>query len=80
MKRTLIMDLFHGNKTREIGEWNNIKNLPNEHCKVKLKLKDNTECFAYYYSDIPKAHFWHIPTQEYILDNDIISWKHLEEV
>ncbi len=86
MKRSQVMGLFHANQTEETGEWIDIKTLPNSQSdKVKLKLKDLSECFAYYYRDPPSfapsnAHFWLVnKNNEYVLNEDIIAWKLLKE-
>lgn len=54
MKRHTVMELFHSTqKQAEDCDWIDIKTqLPKEDkCKIKVKLKDESEIFAYFYSD-----------------------------
>ncbi len=95
MKRHQVMDLFHCNQTEPIGEWNKIdyeylSNLPQPEsrgCKVKVKLSDLSETFAYFYKDKCQwiesyggkpSYFWECSSKEPL--NDVIEWKKLKEV
>lgn len=56
MKRFQVMDLFHGDETEEDeGPWKDVKHenpkMTSKGIKVKVKLTDNSEEFAYYFSD-----------------------------
>ncbi len=81
MKRHQVMDLWHGNYTEPVGEWIKVEdNLPNpisRGCKVRVKLIDQSETFAYYYQDMTGV-FFDCRTKE-PLDN-VIEWKKLTEV
>lgn len=87
MRRHQVMDLFHGNETNiDEGTWNEIqKGKPNHKtCKVKLRLKNGDEVFAYFYKDgglqghlyseKERPYFWHCQTKDYIPNHDITHW------
>ena len=88
MKRNSIMDVFHRNRIAEMGEWFNFpENKPrSDSDKVKVRLSDENEIYAYYYADkaqwIAKygykpSYFWDSKTHEPLLN--VTSWKYLEE-
>jgi len=72
MKRHQVMDLFFGDMTETIDEeWKT--GIPDtDRCKVKVKLSNGNEKFAYFYADKARinamigesAHFWHSQTHE----------------
>ena len=81
------MDLFYADVNEEAGEWIDIKIPPKlRNCKIKLKLKDHSECFAYYYDSLPlgipsKAHWWLANRHDqYLLEQDILSYKYLRSL
>jgi len=86
MKRHLVMDLHHGNQIKEVGDWKSVDTLPNiKSCKVKVKMNDDSETFAYFYLDaavwvqkygIKSCHFWDCKTKEQIFD--VKEWKMVE--
>ncbi len=89
MKRHLVMDLYHCNQTEEIGEWKPIeKGLPEtkeKGIKVKVKLTNGMELFAYFYPDKchwiatygqEPCHFWSCITHEPMFD--VMEWKSLK--
>lgn len=86
MKRNLVMDLFEGKRTEEIGEWHDFsKSSPKlKKDKVKIKCQNGDECFAYYYEDRglsslhenSRSHFWHTETHEPI--HNVTHWKYLK--
>lgn len=89
MKRHLVMDLFHGNQTEELGEWKETdKALPDvpKACKVKAKLSCGGEVFAYFYKDQAiwvekhgqkRSYFWNSKTHEPLFN--VTHWKSLKE-
>jgi hypothetical protein len=90
MKRHQVMDLFHGNQTEAIGEWHKVNDgLPNvKQCKCRVKLDDDTECFAYFYEDkalwIEKStkqkgsYWWECANKEPLYDR-VVAWKELKK-
>lgn len=83
MKRNQVMDLYHGHRAEEIGDWQDIeKGLPKHDGKgnkVKVKLSNGDEFFAYFYPDINfcKFHFWHSVFHEPI--KNVKHFKYLKE-
>ncbi len=94
MKRHQVMDLFSSHLTEEVdGPWNEItdrsSSLPQtdrKGLKVKVKLDDGTETFAYFYKDkaewiaahgIKPSYFWHSKTHESLLN--VTHWKNLKD-
>ncbi len=87
MKRHLVMDLYYGNKTEVVdGPWNDVEKLPDcSKCKVKVKLINKSERFAYFYLD--KAHFilplgvlsyfWDCQTKEPL--ENVTHWKYIKD-
>lgn len=83
MRRHLVMDLYHSQETEEIGEWKNVDKLPDvQSCKVKVKLDNGSETFAYFYNNacswghkygIKVCYFWHSNTHEAI--TNVKEWK-----
>ena len=85
------MDLVYGNRTEEVeGPWNDIENaLPiseNKGEKVKVKLKNGDELFAYFYEDKCQwiqnsggtpCYFWDCQTKEPLFY--VEKWKYLKE-
>ncbi len=72
------MDLFHGYKTQEDGPWIEIKDkhYPDKRTKVKVKLANDNETFAYYYDDL-STHFWECTTRDPL--SNVTHWKALKE-
>lgn len=81
MKRHLVMDLFWGNQKESIGEWKEFpKERPQKHGKKWVKLADDSELFAYFYSDRPlRAHWWVCSSKDYIRDEDVKMYKDLKK-
>lgn len=88
MKRHQVMDLFEGPRNEPIGEWIDFpKNYPEKNKdKLLVKLKDDTQIFAYYYSDSyglnhhenPKGrYFWGCSDRKPI--GDVKAWKYLKD-
>jgi len=91
MKRHQVMDLWYGNLTNEVeGPWNNTEEgLPKKvfkGCKVKVKLSNGNETFAYFYEDkmisfskfgIKPASFWECRSKEPL--ENVVQWKYLED-
>lgn len=81
------MDIFYGNLWNAVeGDWNSIEKLPNIiRCKLKVKLSDYSEVFAYFYEDKAPImgeathHFWNCSTKDYIPIESISHWKHLKD-
>lgn len=87
MKRHMVMDLFHGNKTEVVdGPWNCVENrLPDIlSCKVKVKLNNESELMAYFYADKAQwlsttpSFFWRCSDKEPLFN--VTHWKYLKEV
>ncbi len=88
MKRHEVMDLFHGDKNTVVDEpWNDVKEgLPSVASnKVKVKLADESETDAYYYSDyaswlskfnLPTSYFWACISREPLMN--VTHWKHMK--
>lgn len=87
MKRHLVMDLYFGDQIEEAHEeWR--EGNPNiDKCKVKVKLSEGGECFAYFYSDmasfcakigIKPSYYWHSNTHEPLYD--VTHYKILKKV
>ena len=85
------MDLLHGNLNEEVeGPWNEIKydtpQIQRKAAKVKVKLSDDSEKFAYYYDDKcswisiygqKTSYFWCCATKEPLYN--VSYWKYLKE-
>ena len=86
------MDLFHSHEEEMIGEWNEIKenysnSLPNrKSCKLKVRLSNKLETFAYFYEDKCQwigfygqkpCYFWDCKTKEPL--HNVTHWKSLRE-
>lgn len=93
MKRQEIIRLLHGHLKEIVdGPWNDIKEkLPDKpSCKVKIRLIDGTETFAFFYRDQARiagrsnhetepTYFWHCRVDEWYSLKDITHWIHLKE-
>jgi hypothetical protein len=89
MKRHEVMDLFHGHMIEEVdGPWISVeKSLPDcKHTKVKAKLNNGDEVYAYFYADkaikfnifgIIPCHFWHCMSRDQLFN--VTDWKYLKE-
>jgi len=95
MKRHEVMDLFWARYSEEVeGHWNEIdKNYQNtfpkitgKGAKVKVKLSDDAETFAYYYPDqaiwissygFKPSYFWDCISKEPLFN--VTHWKYLKE-
>ncbi len=90
MKRHLVMDLFHGYQNEVVeGDWNKISEkdpeFKSESGKVRVKLHNGNETFAYYYKDkcmhaaksYKPTHFWNSNTHEPIYD--VSEWIYLKD-
>ncbi len=90
MKRHQVMDLFWGSSSEEIGEWNHIKDsLPqpkSNGMKVKVKLDDGTQKYAYFYKDkalwiekygMKPSYFWDCRTKDPIFN--VEEWKEIKK-
>ena len=78
MKRHTVMDLFYDHLKDPVdGDWNEYK--PNiQRCKLLVKLKDDSQTYAYFYGDGAHGHyFWSCKSKE-PLDN-VKTWKFLKE-
>ena len=66
MKRHLVMDLFHGAENTPVGDWTTQHpDIESKGAKVLVRLNDNTERFAYFYSDKPHgSYFYDCKTSE----------------
>lgn len=80
------MDLFHGNEKTEIGPWINVEDkLPEvDRCKVRVKLQNLEEKFAYFFRDrcgwnpyVRHSYFWTCDSREPIFD--VMEWKYLKK-
>jgi hypothetical protein len=81
------MNLFHGHQTEELeGDWNSFDRLPEfKSGKVKAKLSDDSEVFAYFYQDQCQfaksmykelSHFWDCVNHDPI--HNVKAWKYLK--
>ncbi len=89
MKRHLVMDLIHGKKTEEDGDWIpfiNANQLHNARDKVKVKLSNGNNVFAYFYRDKggfindytqDTSYFWDCQTKEPLFN--VTHFKYLKE-
>ena len=86
MKRHLVMDLFHGKKTEDDGDWIpfiNPNQLEKNKDKVKVKLSNGIECFAYFYRDkspilgYAAESFWECSTRAPL--TNVTHFKYLKE-
>lgn len=89
MKRHQVMDLFWGNQAEEIGKWKNVaEELPKPPrigCKIKVRLSDGRETYAYFYKDKCRwiethgqkpAYFWECRSKEPLFN--VVEWKELK--
>ena len=88
MKRHQVMDLFYAKITEEDGCWHKVEDgLPDcKSTKVKVRLSNGDETYAYYYDDkaikfekyrITPCHFWHASSHDALLN--VTDWKKLKE-
>jgi hypothetical protein len=90
MKRHLVMDLFCSHLREPVeGDWNKIEDgLPKTKCtgtKVIVKLKDDSETYAYFYKDKGLcaeyvenlSYFWDCTTKENL--PNVVAWKYLKD-
>jgi len=79
------MDLFYAKETEPIeGPWNEFTKVsPNvDKGKFIVKLSDNSETLAYYYSDKglsngERSFFWHSKSHEAL--HNVTHWKEIKE-
>jgi hypothetical protein len=81
-RRHRVMDLYCSDVNQETGEWKKIQdNLPISSdvsgVKVKVRLKNMTEMFAYFYTDLYPPTFWDCAKKEPLYD--VVEWINLKE-